>query len=72
MKRIINFLKTTAQGGLFVLLPLLLLFLALAEVMELLIGIVTPITNLFPRGTFDLDARWFEGAAAGQPARRIF
>ena len=39
MKRISDFLKTTAFGGLFVVLPLLLLFLLLAEVMELLVGV---------------------------------
>ena len=72
MKRIFDFLKATAQGGLFVLLPLLLLFLLLAEVMELLVGIATPIADLFPQGTFDLDARGFEGIAAGQPAKRVF
>ncbi|NQT69072.1 MAG: hypothetical protein HQ552_05780 [Desulfobacteraceae bacterium] len=53
MQRLINFLKTTAQGGLFVLLPLLLLFLLLAEVMELLVGIATPIANLLHPGAFD-------------------
>ena len=53
MKRILNFLTVTAQGGLFVLLPLLLLFLALAEVMELLVGIATPIANLLHPGAFD-------------------
>ena len=53
MKQLLEFLKTTAQGGLFVLLPLLLLFLLLAEVMELLVGIATPIADLFPLGTLD-------------------
>jgi uncharacterized membrane protein len=53
MKQLLEFLKTTALGGLFVLLPLLLLFLLLAEVMELLVGIATPIVDLFPKGTFD-------------------
>ena len=53
MKKLMEFLKTTALGGLFVLLPLLLLFLALAEVMELLVGIATPISNLFHPGAFE-------------------
>ena len=48
-----EFLKTTTLGGLFILLPLLLLFLLLSEVMDLLVGIATPIADLFPQGTFD-------------------
>ena len=48
-----EFLKTTTLGGLFILLPLLLLFLLLSEVMDMLVGIATPIADLFPQGTFD-------------------
>ncbi len=55
MKQLMEFLKTTAIGGLLVLLPILLLFLLLAEVMELLVGIATPIADLFPPGTLDVD-----------------
>lgn len=53
MKRLGEFLKTTALGGLFVVLPLLLLYLLLGEVMGLVIGLATPIADLFPKGTFD-------------------
>jgi uncharacterized membrane protein len=53
MKQIGEFLKTTALGGLFVMLPVLLLYLLLGEVLDLVIGLATPIADLFPKGTFD-------------------
>ncbi len=53
MRGLIGFLKTTASGGLFVLLPVLLLYLLLAEALELVVALATPITELFPKGTFD-------------------
>jgi uncharacterized membrane protein len=53
MKQIGEFLKTTALGGLFVLLPLLLLYLLLSEALELVVALATPIADLFPKGTFD-------------------
>jgi len=53
MKRLTEFLKTTALGGLFVLLPVLLLYLVLAETLELVVALATPIADLFPEGTFD-------------------
>jgi len=43
------FLKTTAIGGFFVLLPLLLLELMLKEVFELVVGLASPLTELLPR-----------------------
>lgn len=46
------FLKTTAMGGLFVLLPILLLYLLLAEALGLIVALATPIADLFPEGTF--------------------
>lgn len=52
MKKILEFLKTSALGGLFVLLPLLLLYLLLSEVFELVIALATPIADLFPEETF--------------------
>lgn len=48
-----RFLKTTALGGLFVLLPVLLLYLLLAEALALITALATPIADLFPKGTFD-------------------
>ena len=53
MRLLIEFLKRTASGGLFVLLPVLLLYLLLAEALELVVALATPITGLFPKGTFD-------------------
>ena len=53
MKRLTEFLKTTALGGLFVLLPVLLLYLVLTEALEMVVALATPIADLFPKGTFD-------------------
>ncbi len=53
MKQPIDFLKTTALGGLFVLLPVLLLYLLLAEALGLIVVLAGPIADLFPMGTFD-------------------
>ena len=53
MERLIDFLKTTALGGFLVLLPILLLYLMLGEAFELVVALATPITDLFPPGTFD-------------------
>jgi len=53
MKRISTFLKATIVGGLFVLLPVVLIYLLLAEVMDLAVTLATPIADLFPAGTFD-------------------
>lgn len=53
MKRIGDFLKATILGGLFVLLPVVLVYLILSEVMQLAVALATPIADLFPAGTFD-------------------
>lgn len=53
MRRVGEFLKTTAIGGLLVLLPLLLLYLLLTEALGLVVALATPILGLFPKGTFD-------------------
>lgn len=53
MNRFIEFLKTTAAGGLFVLLPILLLYLLLAEMLDVVVALAMPIVDLFPKGTFD-------------------
>jgi uncharacterized membrane protein len=49
----INFIKTTLLGGLFILLPLMLLWLGLKEIAGLLIAMATPIADLFPTGPFE-------------------
>jgi hypothetical protein len=53
MKNITEFLKTSLVGGLFVLLPLILFYLLLAELLQVVVLLATPIANLFPKGTFD-------------------
>jgi uncharacterized membrane protein len=52
MKKLIEFLKTTAMGGLFVLLPILLVYLLLSEALDMIVALATPIADLFPEGTF--------------------
>ena len=52
MKGLIEFLKTTALGGLFVLLPLLLFYLAMSEALDLVVALATPIAEVFPADTF--------------------
>jgi len=52
MKQLMEFLKTTAMGGLFVLLPILLLYLLLGEALGMIVALATPIADLFPEGTF--------------------
>ena len=52
MKQLMAFLKTTAMGGLFVLLPILLVYLLLAEALDMIVALATPIADLFPEGTF--------------------
>jgi uncharacterized membrane protein len=53
MKNLLSFFKLTALGGLLVLLPVLLFILLLMEIVQLVVGLATPIAGLFPAGTFD-------------------
>lgn len=53
MNALIGFLKTTLLGGFFIVLPLLLLYLLLDEVLEAVVALATPIVELFPEGTFE-------------------
>ncbi len=50
MKQFVDFLKTTVIGGLFVLLPVLLLYMLLAEALQMVVALATPIADLFPIG----------------------
>jgi uncharacterized membrane protein len=52
MKQIVEFLMTTVIGGLFVLLPVLLLYMLLSEALQLVVALATPIADLFPKGVF--------------------
>ena len=53
MKNLMGFLKTSLIGGLFVLLPLMLFYLLVAQMVDLVVALATPIADLFPKGTFD-------------------
>lgn len=53
MKTVVEFLKTSLIGGLLVLLPLLLLYILLAEILQLVVKLATPIADLFPQEIFD-------------------
>ena len=53
MKRILDFFKTTVVGGLFVLLPVILVYLALSEVIDVLVAMATPIADLFFPGKLE-------------------
>jgi len=53
MKSIKEFFKSVLVGGIFVVLPIVLLYLLLSEMLELVVAIATPIADLFPEGTFD-------------------
>ena len=45
MKQLAEFLKTILVGGLFVLLPLILFYLLLAELLQLVVVLATPIAE---------------------------
>jgi uncharacterized membrane protein len=53
MRSIFNFLKTCLLGGLFVLLPLVIFYLLLTQLLQVVVALATPIADLFPKGTFD-------------------
>jgi len=53
MNKIVEFLKTSLSGGILVLLPLVMLYLLLDQIIEILIVLATPIADLFPSGFFD-------------------
>jgi uncharacterized membrane protein len=53
MRIIIEFVKMSLVGGVFVLLPVLVLCLLFKEVFDLIVAAATPITPLFPQGAFD-------------------
>ena len=48
-----KFFKSALVSGLVILLPVVLVFLAIKELLEMLVGIASPIADLFPEGTFD-------------------
>jgi uncharacterized membrane protein len=50
LKRLAGFFKTTIIGGLFMLLPVLLLYMLLAEILQLVVALATPLADLLPKG----------------------
>ena len=57
MRVLLEFLKNTLFGGFFVLLPLLLFYLLFSELLDVVVGLATPIADLFPEGTFDVESK---------------
>ena len=56
MNKLTEFLKTTAAGGLMVLLPVLLLCLVLAQMLQLIVTLATPIAGLLQEGGLEKAA----------------
>lgn len=57
MRVLLEFLKNTLFGGFFILLPLLLFYLLFSELLDAVVGLATPIADLFPEGTFDVESK---------------
>jgi uncharacterized membrane protein len=53
MKTIGEFFKTTALGGLMIVLPFLLFWVIMDEILELIVALSIPIADAFPPETFD-------------------
>ena len=53
MKRFIEFLKTTALGGLLVVVPLSVFYLLLDQLLDAVIALAMPIADLFPEEVFN-------------------
>ncbi len=48
-----NFLKNAIFRGLVVLIPVVILYVTIRELLQLMVALATPIADLFPVGTFD-------------------
>lgn len=78
-----NFLKNALVRGLVILIPLVILYVTFRELLEIMVGIATPIADLFPEDTFNTEndteiiaillilgtAIFFGSLAAIKPAR---
>ena len=53
MRKVKDFLKTTILGGLFVLLPVILLFLVLSETLDVIVLMAKPLVALFFPGKLE-------------------
>jgi uncharacterized membrane protein len=49
----LNFLKNAIFRGLVVLIPVVVLYVTIRELLQLMVALATPIADLFPVGTFD-------------------
>jgi hypothetical protein len=56
MKNLLEFPKTSLLGGLFVLLPLVLFYLLLSELLQIVVALNTPIADFLPSMTLYLSA----------------
>lgn len=52
MKSSFNFFKTTVLGGLFVVIPLVIVYLLFSEALDLLVSLVSPIAGMLPENWF--------------------
>jgi len=52
----LNFLKNSLVRGLVILIPLVILFVTFRELLEIMVGLATPIADLFPEDTFEHDS----------------
>ena len=50
-----NFLKNALVRGLVILIPLVILYVTFRELLEIMVGIATPIADLFPEDTFNTE-----------------
>jgi uncharacterized membrane protein len=50
-----NFLKNSLVRGLVILIPLVILFVTFRELLEIMVGLATPIVDLFPEDTFNVE-----------------
>jgi uncharacterized membrane protein len=55
VKGLFTFLKTTILGGLLVIIPLFLVYLILAEAVDLLVSIVQPIAEMLPKDWIETE-----------------
>jgi uncharacterized membrane protein len=51
----LTFLKNAFFRGLLILIPIVILYVTLRELLEIMVGMATPIADLFPEDTFALD-----------------
>ena len=53
----LGLLKDALFKGLVILIPIVILYVTFRELLELMVGLATPIADLFPEGTFDVQGQ---------------